>query len=199
MINFANVVCIGRVFLAFIAIAFLFHKHISSTWIAFLLTIFAIWADQLDGYLARKLNQASKFGGILDIACDRIVEMAYWIAFAVLGWVSIWIPFLFLLRGNLVDSIRAYYQEKGFTAFGEKTMMKSSLGRFLVASNFSRFSYALAKALAFCLIILLHTNVHWSPLAGVAYFFVYFACVFCVIRGLPVILEAGDLLLKTEN
>ena len=176
------------------AIALLFHHHLGSMRLAFVLTIFVIWADQLDGYLARKLNQATKFGGILDIACDRIVEISYWTAFAVLGWVSIWIPLLFLVRGNLVDAIRAYYQEQGFTAFGEKTMMKSKVGKFLVASNFSRFSYAVAKALAFCLLILLHTGIQSEQLAYIAYFFVYFSCVFCVIRGLPVLLEAGDLL-----
>jgi CDP-diacylglycerol--glycerol-3-phosphate 3-phosphatidyltransferase len=196
VINFANIVCINRVFLAFIAIGLLFHHHLGTTWLSFVLTIFVIWADQLDGYLARKLNQASKFGGILDIACDRIVELAYWITFAVLGWISIWIPFLFLVRGVLVDSIRTYHQEQGFTAFGEKTMMKSKIGRFLVASNFSRFSYALAKAIAFCLLILLHTNFHWPTLTSITYFFIYFACVFCVIRGLPVILEARGLIFR---
>jgi len=198
-INFANVVCIARVIFAFVAIALLFRHHTSSMWLSFVITIFVIWADQLDGYLARKLNLASKFGGILDIACDRTVELAYWIAFAVLGWIALWIPLLFLIRGNLVDAIRAYYQEKGFTAFGEKTMINSPLGRFLVASNFSRFTYAVAKALAFCLLILLHTNFHWFRLTSLAYFFVYFTCVFCVIRGLPVLLEASDLLFFKER
>jgi CDP-diacylglycerol---glycerol-3-phosphate 3-phosphatidyltransferase len=179
-INFANLVCLGRVLLAFIVIALLFHHHIGSTRLAFVLTIFVIWADQLDG--------------ILDIACDRIVEITYWIAFAALGWINVWIPILFLVRGGLVDAIRTYYQEKGFTAFGDKTMMQSEIGKFLVASNFSRFSYALAKALAFCLLILIHTNIKLTWLHSVAFFFVYFACIFCVIRGLPVLLEAGDLI-----
>ncbi len=186
-------------FLAFVAIALLFHHHMGSTRLAFLLTIFVIWADQLDGYLARKLNLVSKLGGILDIACDRIVEMTYWIAFAVLGWTSIWIPLLFLLRGNLVDAIRAYYQDKGLTAFGDTTMMQSSIGKFLVASNFSRFSYAVAKALAFCLLILNHTNIKFAGLSSIASFFVNFACLFCVIRGLPVLLEAREMIfVKSE-
>lgn len=158
MCNYANLVSLGRVVLCFVAISLLFVQTEPYFWLSFFLTIFVICADRLDGYLAKKFNQATKFGGILDIACDRIVELAYWITFAILGWIAIWIPFLFLVRGILVDSIRAYYQEQGFTAFGEKTMMKSKNGRFLVASSFSRFSYAVAKALAFCLLILLHTS-----------------------------------------
>ncbi len=199
MFNFANLVSLGRVGLGFIALVLLFNHCESCNWISFVLTILVIAGDRLDGYLAVKLKQATKFGGILDIACDRIVELAYWITFAVLGWVAIWIPFLFLLRGTLVDAIRAYYQEQGFTAFGEKTMMKSSLGRFLVASNFSRFSYAVTKALAFCLLILLHTSISLPYLSEVTYFCIYFACFFCVVRGLPVLLEAGDLFFNSAS
>ena len=203
MLNYANLVSLSRVALCFIAIGLLFEKSESCYWLSFILTIVVIGADRLDGYLANKLKLASKFGGILDIACDRIVELTYWITFTVLGWIALWIPLLFVVRGILVDSIRAYYQEQGFTAFGEKTMMKSKIGRFLVASNFSRFSYAVAKALAFCLLILLHTSsdqpVNWPGLDVVAHFCVYFSCAFCLIRGLPVILEAKDLLFKTEK
>ena len=82
-------------------------------------------------------------------------------------------------------------------------MMKSKIGRFLVASSFSRFSYAVAKALAFCLLILLHTSpdqvTNWPGLDLVTYFCVYFSCAFCLIRGLPVLLEAGDLLFRIEK
>jgi CDP-diacylglycerol---glycerol-3-phosphate 3-phosphatidyltransferase len=203
MCNYANLVSLSRVALCFVAISLLFVQSEFYYWLSFILTIIVIAADRLDGYLANKLNLASKFGGILDIACDRIVELAYWITFAVLGWIAIWIPFLFLVRGILVDSIRTYYQEQGLTAFGEKTMMKSKIGRFLVASNFSRFSYAVAKALAFCLLILLHISadpaVNWLGLNLVAHFCVYFSCAFCLVRGLPVLLEARDLLFRTPK
>ncbi|MBZ0188795.1 MAG: hypothetical protein K8F91_21310, partial [Candidatus Obscuribacterales bacterium] len=84
--------------------------------------------------------------------------------------------------------------EKGLTAFGEKTMMQSSVGKFLVASNFSRFTYAIVKAVAFCLMIAGQTSIgqQWQ-LLPIAMFFVYFSCLFCVIRGLPVLLEGGSI------
>ena len=41
--------------------------------------------DGVDGYIARKYNQASELGSVLDIMGDRIVEASYWIAFAVFG------------------------------------------------------------------------------------------------------------------
>jgi CDP-diacylglycerol--glycerol-3-phosphate 3-phosphatidyltransferase len=163
-------------------------------WIAFALTILVIWADGIDGYLARKLKQSTKLGGILDIAGDRVVEMAYWIVFAVLNWIPVWIPLLYLVRGTFVDALRSRASEKGLTAFGAHTMMHSKIGKFLVASNFSRFTYAVAKAVAFCFLIAAHTK--WgqtTQLPSLAMFSTYFAALFCVLRGLPVFFEGENL------
>lgn len=194
MINVANVITVSRVGLAIGTLAALFVPDDQIRWVVFWLTAFIIYADALDGYFARKLNQASKFGGMLDIAGDRVVEMAYWIVFAVLNWIPVWVPLLFLVRGNFVDVIRAFASEQGHTAFGANTMMQTGIGKFLVASNFSRFSYAIVKALAFCLIIASHTALgSVAPVPEIAMFCVYFSCAFCVIRGLPVLLESGHL------
>jgi CDP-diacylglycerol---glycerol-3-phosphate 3-phosphatidyltransferase len=197
VINVPNVITVARVFLALIALSFLFFPGETNLWIAFGLTIVVIWADGLDGYFARKLNQASKLGALLDIAGDRAVEMSYWIVFASLSWIPIWVPLLFLIRGIFVDAMRAAASEQGYTAFGAKTMMQTGLGKFLVASNFSRFTYAVAKAIAFCLVIAAHTSV--APayrLPEAANVFVYISCAFCVIRGLPVLIEARNLFRK---
>lgn len=196
MVNVANLITVLRVVLALFTLALLFLPHDGDfiLWLAFALTVVVIWADGLDGYFARKLNQTSKFGAILDIAGDRVVEMAYWIAFAALGWIAVWVPLLFLVRGTFVDAMRSHAGEKGYTAFGAKTMMQSKVGKFLVASNFSRFTYAVVKALTFCLVIAAHTSqLNGTSASAAADFLVYFSAAFCLIRGLPVILESGHL------
>ena len=200
MVNVANVVTVVRTFVALIAVSLLWLPDQRSYWWAFFLTILAIYADAIDGFLARTLKQSSKFGAALDIAADRLVELMYWIVFACLGWIPVWIPLLFLFRGVFVDAIRGHYAEQGFTAFGEKTMMKSPVAKFLVASNFSRFSYAAAKCIAFCLLILVHIPKFSLPyLEAVTSFFVYFACAFCVIRGLPVLIEGGSIFFENTD
>ena len=196
MVNVANLITVRRVVLALFTLALLFLPHDGDfiLWLAFALTVVVIWADGLDGYFARKLNQTSKFGAILDIAGDRVVEMASRIAFAALGWIAVWVPLLFLVRGTFVDAMRSHAGEKGYTAFGAKTMMQSKVGKFLVASNFSRFTYAVVKALAFCLVIAAHTSqLNGTSASAAADFLVYFSAAFCLIRGLPVILESGHL------
>ena len=198
--NVANVITISRVVLAIFVLILLPGADDQTLWMVFFLTIFIIWADGLDGYFARKLKQSSKLGGILDIAGDRVVELAYWILFATLQWIPVWVPLLFVVRGIFVDAIRSHASEMGYTAFGEKTMMQSGIGKFLVASNFSRFSYAVAKALAFCLVIAAHTEkgAAWG-LNPWALFLVYFSCAFCIIRGLPVILESKSLFVTSTQ
>ncbi len=198
MINVANLITVLRVVLALFTLALLFVPTNQNQdlfyWLAFVLTVLVIWADGLDGYFARKLNQTSKFGAILDIAGDRVVEMAYWITYSTLGWIPVWVPLLFLVRGTFVDAMRSHASEKGYTAFGAKTMMQSKVGKFLVASNFSRFTYAVVKALAFCLVIAAHTKLLAGTSAeAAANFLVYISAAFCIIRGLPVILESGHL------
>ncbi len=194
MINVANVLTVGRVVLALGTVSLLFVPGEQYRWTAFALTIVVIWADGLDGYFARKLKQTSKLGGVLDIAGDRAVELVYWIVFAVLGWVPIWIPILFVVRGTFVDAMRSHAAEDGFTAFGAKTMMQSKVGKFLVASNFSRFSYAIAKAVAFCLLIAANTSAGKDTVVpGIASFCVYFSAAFCVVRGLPVFFEGDNI------
>lgn len=195
--NVPNSVTIGRVFLALGTVSLLWLPQESMRWTAFVLTILVIWGDGLDGYLARKLNQTSKMGAVLDIAGDRAVEMTYWIAYAVLNWIPVWIPLLFLVRGTIVDAIRAQAGEQGFSAFGEKTMMQSGIGKFIVASNFMRFTYAIVKAVAFCLIIAAHTDwvvAHAGIVGKIAIYCAYIAAAFCFVRGLPVLIEGRKLL-----
>lgn len=193
--NVPNSITLGRVVLALITVSLLWLPGDNMLLTAAVLTALVIWGDGLDGYFARKLKQTTTLGAVLDIAGDRVVEMMYWIVFAALNWIPIWIPLLYLVRGTFVDAIRAKASEAGFTAFGEKTMMETGLGKFLVASNFSRFTYAVTKALAFCLIIAAQiSTMKATALPAVAMGCAYVAAAFCVIRGLPVIVEGRRLM-----
>ena len=191
----ANTISIVRVILGLATVCLLYLPDEYMRWACFVLTILVIWGDGLDGYFARKLNQTSKFGAMLDIAGDRVVEMAYWIVFAALNWIPVWVPLLYIVRGTFVDAIRAVAFEQGMTAFGQTSMMKNPLGRFLVASNFSRFSYAIVKAIAFSLLIAAHTNfLAPTVVPDVAIYCVYLSCFFCLVRGLPVLIEGRKLI-----
>ena len=192
----ANLVAISRAMLAFIAVAILFHRP-NLYFLAALLTIVSILMDGLDGWVARRYGEVSRIGAVIDILTDRIVELTYWIAFAALHWIPAWIPIVVAVRGLLVDGARAVAFERGLTAFGPTTMMRSKLGTFLVASRESRSAYGVAKAAAFTLMIVAYAPALPETVSRIvltiALIFVYASVVLCVLRGIPVLLEARRL------
>lgn len=199
--NLANIVSISRIFVAFAAIGLL---YVHTTWayvLAFILTAIAFAMDGLDGYLARKLNQSSEWGSVLDILGDRIVEVSYWIVFAVLGWISILFPLICVARAFTTDGIRSVALSQGMTAFGEKSMQSTSWGKFICASRFMRISYAVAKVAAFMLLIVVNTPGMevWngtSVLQTITMLLAWAAIIFCVVRAIPVIVESPKLFNK---
>ena len=192
--NTANIVSISRVFIAFIAIGLLFVKTQPAYIWALVLTIIAFIMDGVDGYIARKYNQSSELGSVLDIMGDRIVEASYWIVFAVLGWINIIFPLICVARAFTTDSIRSVALSKGMTAFGDKSMQSTAWGKFICSSKFMRISYAVAKvaALIFAAIPGLNPNIAGSTNL-VAIILAWFAIIFCVVRAIPVVAESGKL------
>lgn len=196
--NLANIVSVTRIFVAYAAIACL---YVQTTWayiIALVFTIIAFAMDGLDGYLARKLNQSSEWGSVLDILGDRIVEVSYWIVFAVMGWLNIIFPLICVARAFTTDGIRSVALSKGMTAFGDKTMQSTSWGKFICASRFMRISYAVAKVLAFLLLITVNTPGmelwNGTPILHIiTMVFAWAAIIFCVVRAIPVVVESPKL------
>ena len=187
----ANFISIFRIFIMFIAVYLIYcfeGNTIAYIW-ALALTILAFSLDGVDGWIARKFNEVSKFGALLDIMGDRIVENTYWILFSVMGWINIIFPLIAITRGFITDTIRSAAMEKGLTPFG---MQVNPVCKWITGSKFMRISYAVAKVLAFVLIVtskipgIANADIIWT----VAYWTAIFAITFCVIRGLPVMIEA---------
>jgi CDP-diacylglycerol--glycerol-3-phosphate 3-phosphatidyltransferase len=156
--------------------------------------------DGVDGYIARKYNQTSEWGSVLDIMGDRIVENSYWVAFAVFGWLNILFPLICITRAFTTDSIRSVALSKGMTAFGEKSMQSSAWGKFICSSKFMRISYAVAKVAAFILLIVAYIPDLDTEIASIirliAVVLAWFAIIFCVVRAIPVVAESGKLFNK---
>ena len=96
-----------------------------------------------------------------------------------------------MTRGIITDSLRSLALAQGYTAFGEKTMMQGKIAKFIVASNFSRFTYALCKAVAFLFISLGHLKFNYDhTILSIGLICAYIAVAFCVLRGIPVVIES---------
>ncbi|THB74346.1 MAG: CDP-diacylglycerol--glycerol-3-phosphate 3-phosphatidyltransferase [Gammaproteobacteria bacterium] len=72
--NIPNILTTTRIVLIpFLMISFLALPAPWSNWISFAIFWIAAVTDWLDGYLARKLNQASAFGAFLDPVADKLM------------------------------------------------------------------------------------------------------------------------------
>ena len=202
----ANLITAGRVLLLFLVAGFAVSGNPLLAALAVPLALAALLMDWLDGLAARRWGCESKVGGLLDIAGDRIVENVWWITFAWLRLIPLWVPVVVLSRGFLTDALRSYALSKGHTAFGKETMMRSRIGYLLVASRLSRGTYGAAKVLAFELLFAANAVQHvltpGDPLfAGIEFAALaatYLTVVFCIVRGAPVVTEFRRVLAEEE-
>ena len=191
----ANLITLSRLLLLIVVVVIAYQPY--SWWhvfnIALLILVFA--TDGIDGYIARKRGEESVFGAMFDIASDRITELTMWIVFVDLGIVPVWVPLIFIIRGTIVDTIRA---NQVTTAHGAPfSMLETPIGRWLVAGKFMRVFYAVLKATTFCWLLLIQPLPVLLPVFSdwmrqleiVGIGLVYLSVLICVMRGLPVIME----------
>ena len=202
----ANLITLSRLFLLLGVVA-LAYRPVSAVqlWIWPVLSLVFI-SDGLDGWVARRRGEESLFGALFDIAVDRIVELTLWIVLADLDVIPIWIPILFVVRGVLVDAIRAsQVQADRRSPF---SLLNSPVARWLVAGRFMRGFYATIKAAAFVGLFLIKPLPlgvatllpsladAWTPIQPAFELLVmaltYLAVALCLLRGMPVIVEFLD-------
>jgi len=121
-LSWPNVVTIVRLLMVFVLVMLAYGQSMLGRLLAALIAVLIVAGDWLDGYLARKLDQESALGSVLDIVADRILENVMWIILADLDLIPIWIPVVVIPRGILTDSIRNYALRFGYAGFGDKTI-----------------------------------------------------------------------------
>ena len=81
--------------------------------IAGVLFIIASLTDFLDGYLARKNNQITNTGKMLDAIADKVLVDSVLIILACQGFVNAIVPVVIVLRDIVVDAIKMEAASKG--------------------------------------------------------------------------------------
>ena len=196
-----NKVTALRVMAGFVAVALFGH----GTWAnlaAVVFTVGAIALDALDGHIARKKQMATPLGAQVDVLGDRMIENMFFTYFAVVGMVSLWLPVLFFARGAATDFLRGLALKAGHSGWGANGMLQTWWGRALVASRWSRGLYAALKCACFCYlglelaltrgpVALLGTLAGEThlPVRAIAQILTWATLAFCLLRGLPVLLE----------
>ncbi len=207
----ANLVTVARLVLLFAVIAMMHYRPVDLAVFSMILLAVVFAGDGLDGWVARKRGSTSRFGAAFDIAGDRIVETVLWIFFAWERLIPLWVPFLVVVRGGIVDTIRGLAYADGMTPFGERNMMRSPITRWLTAGRFMRGLYGYVKATAF--VFLAGYLGYVQPEAAgtwlnqlysidivrwFGWLNVWAAVVLMIVRGLPVVLDAAPYLTQSD-
>jgi CDP-diacylglycerol--glycerol-3-phosphate 3-phosphatidyltransferase len=192
----ANLITFFRLMLVFVISAIAFYAQPKWQLLNVPFVILNILLDGLDGVVARSRHETSVFGAVFDIAADRIIEFTLWIVLTELGMISVWVTIIFITRGVLVDALRKPHTNSGHTPF---SIMKTPLGKFLVAGRTMRFTIGLFKLLTFSWLFFLLPLPEIYPQLLIDNFelfsvisdvLVYTTLIICLARGIPVLVEA---------
>ncbi|MGN0572073.1 MAG: CDP-diacylglycerol--glycerol-3-phosphate 3-phosphatidyltransferase [Candidatus Fimenecus sp.] len=106
-LNTPNKLTIARIIITPIYLALILWESLPHRFlIATLVYSIAAITDAIDGKLARKNNQITNFGKLLDPIADKILTTSALLAFMQMGLCNIWIVMIVLTREFTVASIR---------------------------------------------------------------------------------------------
>ena len=104
---------LGRLFIApLFLIVYLYHENLGISLVAvpftlLFLLIFSEVSDVLDGHLARRFNQVTQLGKVLDPMADSIVRMAVFFTFTQgIVQLPLLLIFVFLYREVMISTLR---------------------------------------------------------------------------------------------
>lgn len=91
-----------------IPFAILFFIFINDKWLAFSFFAIAGISDILDGYVARKTNKVTKYGGALDPLADKFFLVGAFVAYLIIGKI-VWWEFLLLIVRDIYSVSEMIY------------------------------------------------------------------------------------------
>lgn len=104
--------------------------------IAIVCAILIELSDAVDGVIARKRNQVTRFGKIFDPVCDSVARQTIFCTFMYTGIIPLWMFFIFLYRDAILSFIRIMNAIDGTViaarSSGKLKAVFQAIGTFLV-------------------------------------------------------------------
>lgn len=110
--NLPNRLTCLRILLAFVFMFCLFLKGAASKYIALSIFLIASATDFYDGFIARKTNQVTDFGKLMDPIADKILVLSAFLAFVELKLIPAWMVVLIITRELLITGLRLFAMTK---------------------------------------------------------------------------------------
>lgn len=106
--SLANKLTILRIILAFVFMGLLFIPNVLSKILALVIFILASLTDFFDGYIARRKQQVSDFGILMDPIADKILVLGAFLSFVQLHLVLAWMVMIILARELVITGLRVF-------------------------------------------------------------------------------------------
>ncbi len=150
--------------------------------IAGIIFIIASLTDFLDGYLARKNNQVTDTGKMLDAIADKVLVNSVLIILAAHGFINEIIPVIIVLRDIVVNAIK---------------MEAASKGRVVAAIKSGKIKTA---SLMVGVVLTFFYNLPFEFInLRVADFLLYLACIMSIVSAIQYFKLNKELIFKSQN
>lgn len=111
--NIPNKLTISRLFLTIIFMLFLFSKGALAKSLALVSFLVASLTDFLDGFIAKRNNQITDFGILMDPIADKILVLSAFLAFVEMQLIPAWMAVIIIFRELAVTGVRILALAKG--------------------------------------------------------------------------------------
>lgn len=111
--NIPNKLTISRMLLSIAFIGFLFGHGLVYKALALATFTIATLTDLLDGYLAKKYNQVTDFGRLMDPIADKVLVLSAFLAFVEMGIVPAWMVVVIIFREVAITGLRMFALSRG--------------------------------------------------------------------------------------
>jgi len=111
--NLPNKLTVSRIVLTFVFMAFLYTSGVLAKILALAAFLTASLTDALDGYIAKRRDQITEFGKLMDPVADKILVLAAMLAFVERGLVPAWMVVLIIFREVAVTGLRVLALTQG--------------------------------------------------------------------------------------
>src|SRR5437773_1872124 len=114
--NLPNALTISRIFLVPLLLTVLLTKNVPhKDAIAVAIVLIAAATDWFDGYLARRMQQVSTLGMLLDPIADKLLVSSVLISMVETQQVAAWMVVIIVSREIAVTGLRSIAQASGYT------------------------------------------------------------------------------------
>ena len=99
--------------------------------LAFAVFVIASATDAVDGYIARKRNQITNFGKLMDPLADKVLTTAAFIVFVDAGAIPAWMVIVILAREFIITGLRGVAASEGVVIAAEMSGKLKTISQML--------------------------------------------------------------------